>query len=333
LRLDHLEYLALLILVGLSLILIVRLFRIRKKTIASIGTPSLLKALVGGVSPTKQRVKAALLLSGLLFLTLAIAGPQWGLRRDLLTMAGRDIIVAVDISESMYAKDVEPDRLSRAKIEISSLLDSFAPKAQGDRVGLLAFKGESLPIIPLTSDYDSLKEFIGGLETDLIPQLGTNIGGAIEASMRLLPAEGSSRAIILLTDGEDTYEGARAAAEAAKAQGIRIFPIGIGSEKGEPIPVEGGGYKRDRSGKIVLSKMDEQLLKEIAEKTDGIFVKSGPGEIGVERAYKEIRKMEKREWERRIQTQLQERYQYFLFTAFLLLFGEFIISERKGERK
>lgn len=328
-RLDHPEYLALLILVGLSLILIVRLFRTRKKIVSSVGTPSLLKALVRGVSPTKQRVKAALFIFGLLFLTLAITGPQWGLRRDLLMMAGRDIIVAVDISESMHAKDVEPDRLSRAKIEISSLLDSL----KGDRVGLLAFKGESLPIVPLTSDYDSLKEFIGGLETDLIPQLGTNIGGAIEASMRLLPAEGSSRAIILLTDGEDTYEGARAAAEAAKAQGIRIFPIGIGSEKGEPIPVEGGGYKRDRSGKIVLSKMDEQLLKEIAEKTDGIFVKSGPGEIGVERAYKEIRKMEKREWERRFQTQLQERYQYFLFTAFLLLFGEFILSERKGESK
>ncbi len=327
-RLDHPEYLALLAFVGLSLFLIVRLFRIKKKIMASVGTPSLLRALAEGVSPTKQRIKSAMFLLGFFLLTLALAGPQWGLRPDLLRMAGRDIIVAVDISESMRARDVEPDRLSRAKIEISSLLDSL----KGDRVGLLAFKGECLPIVPLTTDYDSIKEFLGGLDTDLIPQLGTNIGGAIEVSMRLLPAEGTSRAVILLTDGEDTYGGARAAAESAKAQGVRIFPVGIGLEKGEPIPVEGGGYKRDRGGKIVLSKMDEQLLKEIAQTTEGTFVRSEPSEIGVERAYKEIRKMEKREWERRIQTQLQERYQYFLFPAFLLLLGEFILSERRGKK-
>lgn len=324
-RFDHPEYFILLVCVALALLLVVRAFRTKRKTLEAVGTPSLLLRLVVGVSPVRQRLKAGLFLSGLLLVVIALAGPQWGLRRELLRMAGRDIIVAVDTSESMYARDVEPDRLGRAKIELSSLLGSMT----GDRVGLVAFKGDGLPLVPLTTDYDAVREFLAALATDLIPQPGTNIGRAIEMSLHLLPGQGTSKAIILLTDGEDTFDVARSAAAEAASQGVKIFPVGIGSGKGEPIPLRDGGFKKDRAGKIVLSRLDEKLLRDIADTSGGTFVRSRAGEIGVARAYTEIQRMETREWEKRVQTHLQDRFRYPLSLALLLLLGELVLSERR----
>ncbi len=244
---------------------------------------------------------------------------------------GVDILVAIDTSSSMLAQDIKPNRLEKAKLEVSSLID----KLKGDRVGILTFAGDSFLQCPLTLDYSAVKMFLSIIEPDMMPRPGTAMGDAIRlAAKSFIKKERKHKVLVFLTDGEDHETNPVEAANEAKKEGIIIYTIGIGTKKGEPIPVidDAGnvkGYKKDRSGEIIMTRLDETTLQKIALITDGKYYHATAGEFELDKIYDEIDKMEKRELSNRIFMQYEDRFQYFLGFAFILLCIEFIIGDRK----
>jgi Ca-activated chloride channel family protein len=235
----------------------------------------------------------------------------------------------------MNAEDVKPNRLEKAKGEIIGFID----KLEGDRIGLVAFAGKAFIQCPLTLDYGAVRIFLDSVNTKIIPVPGTAIGEAIRCAIGAFnQKERKYKALILLTDGEDHGTQPIKAAEEAKKHGIRIYTIGIGSPEGEPIPIRGAtgaiiGYKRDAKGNIVMSKLDEITLEKIALITNGKYYRATPGEIELDKIYKEICKMEKKELFTRKFTQYEDRFQIFLVIALFVLCLECVISDRKRIKK
>lgn len=274
----------------------------------------------------KQNTKAFFSILAVLFLMLALTQPRWGYEWKDLTQEGVDIIVALDVSNSMLAEDIKPNRLSRAKRKISDLLEML----DGDRVGLVAFAGTAYVQCPLTLDYTAAKLFLDATDTDLISTQGTALTDAIKKSVAAFKTEDDkSKAIILITDGEnhsgDPVKTARWAAE----QGIKIFTIGIGQNSGAPIPDVTGGFKKDKNGEIVLTRLDETTLQQIALETGGTYVRSVTGDLDLNKIYLEnIKpKMEKKELKSQMRKLWRERFQWFIFLALICLGVEFFIRE------
>lgn len=263
-----------------------------------------------------------LVLSAMMFLFLALARPQLGFDWQEVERKGVDLLVAIDVSQSMMAEDIKPNRLQRAKREIVDLMRML----QGDRVGLIAFAGVPFVQCPLTLDYSAIDLFLDSVDTDLIPVPGTGLGAAIDLANETFKRSGSkSKALILITDGEDHEGDPVAAAKRAKELGVRIFTIGMGQEGGAPIPEkEGGGFKKDSLGNLILTKLDSSVLKKIAEETNGLYVRSTTGDFDLERIYaQEIRKgMELSDLKSNRQKNFHERFQWPLFFAFILLLLE-----------
>jgi len=239
-------------------------------------------ALGRGTSPARtaadaaprRRLANALRLTALALIFTALAGPQWGV--DLVETRGsaRQVVVAVDVSLSMLTPDVKPDRLERAKASLSLLLDQL----KGDRVGVVAFAGDAQVVCPLTSDVDAAKELLAALEVGAVPTPGTAIGGAIRAAVSMIGRYSGDKTLVLLTDGEDHRSDPLGAAQEAAAAGVRVFAVGIGTPEGEPIPVEGGGYKKDAHGATVVSRLGEDVLAQAAKATGGAYYRTSPGE-------------------------------------------------------
>lgn len=253
--------------------------------------------------------------AGLALLGLAAAQPQCGTHTMLAKRYGMDVVIALDASNSMLARDVKPSRLERAKLELSGLIDRLG----GDRVGIVAFAGTAFVQSPLTNDGAAAKLFLRAIDPKAIPQQGTAIAEALEVSERLLAGGdrgAAGRAIVLITDGED-HEGA--AVEKAKAlakEGVRIFTVGVGSLTGEPIPVVDArdriiGYKQDRAGNTVMTRLNEGMLIEIAEATNGRYVHSAAGDLGIGEIHAELEQMDKAEFETRQTVQYDERFPTF----------------------
>jgi Ca-activated chloride channel family protein len=296
--------------------------------------PSLLTGLLPGFSRKKQVAKAALLIAVIGCALLALARPRWGFQWQEVKRKGIDIIVAVDLSQSMMATDVDPSRLERAKREITDLLRML----RGDRIGLVAFAGSSFIQCPLTLDYNAFGIFLDALSPDLIPVPGTAIAQAIETSLSAFdPKQRTSKAIILITDGEDHVGNPIAAAKKAKEEGVRIFTIGIGSSEGAPIPLPGpeGGFKKDRQGNLILTRLDEATLEKIALTTGGAYVHSVTGDMDLQSIYlKGIRKgMKQTELATSRQKKWRERFQWPLFLAVLFLTIEGFLRETRVEEE
>jgi Ca-activated chloride channel family protein len=230
-------------------------------------------------------LRLLLLLVALAAIVVALARPRWGFEWREVSRQGVDIMVAIDVSQSMRAQDLSPNRLSRAKREIVDLLQLL----EGDRIGLLVFAGVAFVQCPLTVDYQAVEMFLDHLSTDLIPVPGTAIGAAIRQATTSLTEsdsdESAGKALILITDGEDHGSEPLAAAQAAKEAGIEIYTIGVGAREGAPVPSKDGGFVRDKSGQIVLSRLQDQELKEIAEVTDGRYVRSVSGDFDLDQIY------------------------------------------------
>ena len=286
--------------------------------------------LLMGFSPTRQRFKIFLLLIVITFSILALIRPKWGFHWEEIKRKGVDIVVALDVSKSMLAEDVSPNRLERAKREIIDLINLL----QGDRLGLVAFAGTSFIQSPLTLDYGAVKIFLDDLDTELIPVPGTAIADAIEKSIKAFdPDDGKSRVIILITDGEDHMNDPLAAAKQANEQKIKIYTIGIGAKEGAPIPDQGGGFKKDHKGNVVLTQLDETSLQKIALETGGSYVRSVSGDLDLENIYKDINKtVEDKELKSGKRKRFEERYQWVLMLAFLFLILEVFISERTNRK-
>ncbi len=269
------------------------------------------------------------------FLVLALSRPQIGTTLEIMKRSGLDIMVGLDISASMLAEDIRPNRLLKAKHAISSFID----RLEGDRVGLIAFAGDSFVQCPLTIDYAAAKLLLDALNIDTISQSGTEINQAIEiAASSFNQEEDKYKILLFFTDGEDHGKRAIEAAKAAAGQGIRIYCVGVGlPDQGTPIPLrqsngEFRGYKHDRNGKPIVTKLEDAMLREIAQLTNGNYYQATPGEAEIDRLIAELAAIEKREIEERQFTQYEDRFQYFLAFALLFLVWEFLLSESRSNK-
>ena len=292
----------------------------------------MLGRLTSGRSSSRRTFKAVLLLVALGALVISLAEIKWGFRWEDVRRRGVDVVVALDVSDSMLVEDAQQSgglsRLERAKREIADLLRLM----QGDRIALVAFAGTAFVECPLTLDYGAAELFLAAMDTDLIPVKGTSLGEAMAVSLDALATSAeSSKAVILITDGEDHSGRALELADRAKAEGVRVFTIGIGRGEGSPIPAQRGGFRRDEGGEIVLSRLDESTLQKIALATGGRYVRSVTGDVDLEKIYTQGIKatLEDRELESRRRQRWQERFQWTVGLALLCLMLEPLVSERR----
>ena len=296
--------------------------------------------LLAGVDLRRRRHKAALIVAAIALLAIAAARPQLGVGVQEATHQGIDLVVALDTSLSMQAADIKPNRLEKAKHEVAGLID----RLEGDRIGLLPFAGVAFPYCPLTPDYAGARMFLNAVEPGFIPQPGTALAGAIRSGLEMLEqAEAADdaeydRAILLVTDGEGHDTGLLEAARAAKEAGVPVYAVGIGTPEAEPIPVydqEGGhrGYKRGADGKTVLSRLNEPGLREVAEITGGRYWRATTGELELGRLYRELSGLRERRIGSREFRVYEERFQWPLALAVLLLLAELLLPETPGRRK
>ena len=306
----------------------------RSKALGRFADLELVAKLSQAVSRSGRIWKAALVVAAVGLLVTALARPQFGTRIETVQRQGQDVIIALDVSLSMMAEDIAPNRLEKAKHAIAGLID----RLQGDRVGLVAFAGEAFLQCPLTLDYAAARMFLRSMEPDLVPVPGTALADAVDRSLDAFEAgETQHRVLILITDGEDHEGQPVEAAQRAAEKGVRIFTVGIGSPQGVPIPVLDAngrqrGFKRDDQGQVVTTKLDEATLQEIARIGTGAYFRATPGADELGELAGEITGMEKKELTAREFTQFDEQYQGFLALALALLLAEFLIPERKSAR-
>ena len=312
-------------------VLFVLAFRRRRRALEAFGDLRLVRRLSPTSSTERRVIKAALVVASAFFLVLALARPQWGARLETVSRRGVDVIVAVDTSLSMLTEDVKPNRLAQARAAVASLLDML----QGDRVGLVAFSGTAYVACPLTLDYGAASMFVDVLDPDLLPVPGTAVAEAIKASVRAFHSnERRNKVLIIMTDGEDHEGDVQAAARAAADEGITIYTVGVGTPNGEPIPLRNGhgdvvGFKKDKRGRVVTSRLDETMLESIAVATGGKYFRATPDGSELKRIYEEISGMDKTSLSSRLHTAYEERYQIPLAAAIVLLVLEAALADRR----
>lgn len=295
------------------------------------GDMDILHKLMKSFSSKKRNLKIILLISGYIFLIIALANPQIGTKLEDIKREGVDIIVALDVSKSMLAEDVKPSRLEKAKHEVGKMVDLL----EGDRIGIIAFAGIPHVQCPLTLDYSAAKLFLSIIDTDLIPQPGTAIGKAINTAIKSFNTkERKHKVLILITDGEDHESEPLEAAKEAEKEGIIIYTVGIGSPQGVPIPLydrygNQTGFKKDRKGSVVTTKLDVVTLQKIAYQTGGKYYLASTSEAELDDIYDDISKLEKKELSSRQFSQYEDRFQIFLAIGLLLFIIELLIPERK----
>jgi len=303
--------------------------RRRQRILKEYATPHGLKYLCPDALNHRRWVKTSLVLGGAILMVLAMSGPQYGYKWQTVERKGVDIIIALDCSKSMLATDVKPTRLERAKREIRDLLELL----QGDRVGLISFAGTAFLNCPLTLDYHSFFIFVDHLSPEYLPVGGTDLSTALETAFSAFdPEANTEKAVILITDGEHTGQTppVEAAASLNKKK-IKLFCIGVGKKEGVPVPEKGGGFKKNRSGGIILSKLDETVLQQMALSTGGAYVRSITGDMDLETIYlKEIKgKMEQATLSDNRLKVWEDRFQWPLALAILLLAWAFLLPVGK----
>ncbi len=331
-KFEHIIYFYGLLAIPIMLLLVIWYFVSRKNKLKKLGDANLISSLIPYSSKRKRIVKVVLFILGFSSLIVAICNLQTGSKLTEVKREGADIIVCLDVSNSMLAQDLSPNRLTRAKYALEKMIDNL----QGDRLGLIIFAGEAYVQLPITTDYSAAKLFLESIGPGMVPVQGTNIEAAIEkAGESFSNDEGKNRAIILITDGENHSSEAIAAAEKAGKSGIMINAIGIGSEKGVPIPlIENGvikGYRKDRDGQTVITKLNSEVLKIIAGKANGVYVQASQADIGLNAVLDKIGELDKAQLENKMYTDYEDQFQWFLGLALIFLFIEFLISERVSE--
>lgn len=300
--------------------------------IRKLGDTSLISRLMPELSRIRPVLKFILLLSGISALIIVLARPQYGSKLEEVRKQGVEVIIALDVSNSMLAEDIQPERLTRAKQAISRLVDNLG----NDKIGLIVFAGDAYTQIPITTDYISAKMFLSTIGPEMVPKQGTAIGSAIKlATKSFTPGEGKSRAIIIITDGENHEDDPVSEAEEAAKAGIVIHTIGIGSSEGVPIPVSTGGrkdYLKDQNGTTVITRLDEEILKKIAVTGGGNYIRASSSSIGLDEIFSDIRKMDQSELESSVYTEYNDQFQIFAAIALILLIIEIILMERKNRK-
>ncbi len=319
----------------LALIFIGNTYRQRKR-MRSFTSPALYPILIPGYSEKRKWLKFGLMLLSLSLLIFALAGPRVGVTLKEVRKEGSEIIIALDVSNSMLAEDIKPNRLEVARQSLNRMLNEM----ENDKIGLIVFAGDAYTQIPVTTDYGAARLFLNTVTTDMVSKQGTAIGSAIELASRSFSpetegAEGSagSRALIIITDGENHEGNALDEAEAAAEKGIVIHTIGLGDPDGVPLPVSPGSnqFRKDNEGRVVVSKLDENTLKQIASIANGFYVRAGNNSAGLSQLLNKLDELEKEDFTARVFSEYAERYQYFLAAALILLLFEYLISQRKNK--
>ncbi|MCU7495945.1 MAG: VWA domain-containing protein [Ignavibacteria bacterium] len=331
-RFAHTEYLYALYIVPVIVALFYLVFRNQKKLLAKFSDAKLLRVLVPERSVLKYFLKSGIMTLVLILLILALANPQVGTRYENVKQTGIDVFILLDVSLSMNAEDIKPNRLEMAKHSISSLID----RLRGDRIGLVIFSGDAYIQFPLTTDYAAAKLILNAVNTGSVPQPGTAIASAIKLAVKSFKGgEKIQKSIIIITDGEDHEGDVVDAARDAADKNIGIYTIGLGSTAGVPIPqynAQGAqtGYKLDRDGNVVVTKLDESILQQIAQEGKGRYYHGSSSGNELDMIYSDLSKLEKTEFGTTRVTDYEDRYYYLLAVAIVLLIAEFFISEKKN---
>jgi len=301
----------------------------RRRRIRKFGDEALVKQLMPSWSGAKGWVRIILFTLAFFFFVLGLARPQIGAKLSERETKGAEIMICLDVSNSMLAQDYSPDRLTRAKLAISRIVD----KLEGDRIGLIIFAGKSFVQLPITTDYVSAKMFLTSINTQSVPVQGTAIGDAIlTASKSFSPQSEKSRAIVVITDGENHEDDPVEAAKQAAEMGIKVYTIGVGSLQGEPIPVD-GDLMKDSSGEIVVTRLDESTLKQIAQAGNGSYVHAGNEEFGLNPIVDDIRRLEDERFNSVVFEEYDEQYMYFFAIALFFFVLEMLIGERRLKKQ
>jgi len=331
-RFEHIEYLYALLLIPFFSTLFILYGIWKKRAIRRFGDWEVVAQLMPLLSGKKLVLKFIILMLAYGFLIIGLANPQIGSKLEKVQRKGADLVIALDVSNSMLSQDIRPDRLTRAVQGISKLID----RLEGDRIGIVVFAGKAYVQLPITTDYAAAKMFLSTISTQMVPSQGTAIGDAIELSLQSFKEDERSKAIIIITDGENHEGNILEAAQDATDKGIKIFTIGMGSPEGSPIPVfdmygRQTGYKTDRQGQTIVSRLDETTLQQLASAGNGIYVRASTGQDGLTRIIDEINALEKQEIETKMFSEYEGRFQYFLGISLFFLLLEFIIPERKSK--
>lgn len=322
------QYLVLILLIPFFFIIQALVLKLRRRRIRRFGDEELVRQLMPSYSVSRVWVKLTLFSIGFFFFVIGLSRPQIGAKLKEHETKGAEIMIALDVSNSMLAEDYSPNRLERAKLAISRLVD----KLRDDRIGLIVFAGNSFVQLPITTDYVSAKMFLNTISTESVPIQGTAIGEAINTAIRSFSAQSEkSRAIIIITDGENHEDDPVVAAAQAAEMGVRVFTIGVGSPEGKPIPMDGGLLK-DRDGNIVVTRLDESVLQEVAKAGNGLYVRAGNSEFGLNPIIDDIRRMEDERYSSIVFEEFDEQFMYFMAIALLFFVLEMLVGDRRSKR-
>ena len=331
-RFAHPEYLYALYLIPVLIGIFWLVNRKRKKVLENFADKKLHKVLLPSYSGFKEKIKLGLVCFALILLIVAAADPQVGTRVEEVKQAGIDVYICLDVSLSMQAQDIKPSRLEKAKYEIANLIT----KLHGDRIGLIVFAGEAYVQFPLTTDYSAANLFLNAVDVKSVPEQGTAIASAIELATKSFDYKFSTqRVIVVITDGEDHQGDIDKAVTDATDKGIKIYTIGLGSPDGVPIPVfndkgQQTGFKLDKNGNIVITKLDEATLQRIASEGGGKYFRGSNTQDELDLIYKDLSGFTKTEYGVKKVTDYEDRFYYFLAPAIFLLFLEYFLTERKS---
>lgn len=325
-RFEHPQYLYFLLILPVLLVIFFWYMRSKKRALKSFGDMKLLKTLMPDVALKKQYIKFWILFVCAGLFVLIVAGPQFGSKLETVKKQGIEVMVCLDVSNSMLSTDVSPTRLDKAKQILSRLVDNL----ENDKIGLIVFAGDAFIQLPITSDYVSAKMFLSSINPSMVPTQGTAIGSAINLAVRSFsPNENSEKTIILITDGEDHEDNAKGAAEAAVKKGIKVNVLGIGSLQGGPIPT-GNGYMKDKEGNMVLTKLNEAMCQEIAAAGEGMYARTDNTNNALKALQAELDKMTKSEVESKVYSSYNEKYYIPAWILLLFLLMEFFMLDRRN---
>ncbi len=326
-RFENPAFLYLLIII--PVIIVIRLLEMRKRKLKlkKFGDLSLLKQLMPDVSSSRKSLKFWLMIAALALLIVMLARPQMGTKISQEKRKGIEVIISLDISNSMKAEDVVPSRLDKSKMLVENMVDNFT----NDKVGLVVFAGDAFIQLPITSDYVSAKMFLQNTDPSLIATQGTDLAGAIELSSKSFTQQDKvGRAILIITDGEDHEGGAIEAAEKARKNGIRVFVLGVGSTKGSPVPDGNGGYMKDNSGQEVISALNEEMCKQVAQAGGGAYIHVDNTSLAQRQLNDELTKLQKGDISSVVYSEYDEQFQAVGILVLILLIIEMLILERKN---
>lgn len=336
-RLENIEFLYAYLAIPVFILLFV-LYRLwRKKAVRLMADQELTSRLMPMVSSGKPILKFILFLLAFIFLIAGIVNPQVGTKMEEMKREGSDIVICLDVSNSMMAQDFSPNRLQKAKMAIEKLID----RLQNDRLGIIVFAGEAYVQLPITTDYAAAKLFLESVDTDAVPVQGTRISAAIELAMKSFEGSegspvtaGKNKTIIVITDGESHEDDAISSARAAAEKGVIVNTIGIGSTEGVPIPVYrnkiASGYRKDKAGNTVITQLNENILREVASAGNGVYVRASRSEVGLNALMERVNKLEKKAFDAKLITDYEDRFQIFIAIALFFLIIESLTTERKS---